>query len=322
MKGSMAPMYKILLFTAVLFFSLLGAGSAGDQKLSLMLDWFPNVDHLPIYLAKERGFFERAGIAVDIVSPSDTADALKLSAAGRIDLAVSYQPQAIIAASGGLTVKVIGRLVSHPLTTLLYLEDGGINRPSDLSGEKIGYTVPGLMDRLLAAFARINGIEDYTPVHVGFAIVPSLTAGKVAAVMGPFKTYETVTLRQRGYRAGIFELEKWGIPDYDELIFICGPSVLAQKAAAVSAFSAAVQAGIDAAQEDPEESLRAYFRQLPDADRQTESAAFALTLPYYARSQKSDPQRWQRFADFALRHGLIEQPVNVRGLLPEAEPSG
>jgi putative hydroxymethylpyrimidine transport system substrate-binding protein len=310
-------MKKRFLVAAFLLCSFFASGSAGAaEKLTLMLDWFPNVDHLPIYLARERGFFDRAGINIDIVSPSDTADALKLAAAGKVDLAVSYQPQAVIAAAGGLPVKVVGRLVAHPLTTLLYLEDTGLTGPKDLSGKRIGYTVPGLMDVLLKAFAGINGIEDYTPVHVGFAIVPSLTSGKVAAVMGPFKTYETVTLEQRGYRAGIFELEKWGIPDYDELIFVCGPAALEAKKDAISAFSAVVQAGIEAARDDPDKALSDYFRQLPEVDRKTETEAFARTLPYFAATQRSELPRWQRFADFSLRHGLIQRPVRVERLFP------
>jgi putative hydroxymethylpyrimidine transport system substrate-binding protein len=315
-------MKNILLIAALVLCSLFAPCSAGAEKLTLMLDWFPNVDHLPIYLARERGLFDRAGLRVDIVSPSDTADALKLAAAGKVDIAVSYQPQAVIAAAAGLPVKVVGRLVVHPLTTLLYLEKSGLTGPGDLSGKKIGYTVPGLMDELLNAFARINGIEDYTAVHVGFAIIPSLTSGKVAAVMGPFKTYETVTLEQRGYKAGFFELEKWGIPDYDELIFVCGPAALKAKKDAIFAFSNAVQAGIDAARADPSTALSDYLRQLPEADRKTETEAFARTLPYFAVTQQYDLRRWQRFADFSLRHGLIKRAVKTERLFPDVAQSG
>ena len=50
-----------------------------------MLDWFPNVDHLPIYVAREKGYFREAGIEVKILSPSDTSDALKLAVAGQVD---------------------------------------------------------------------------------------------------------------------------------------------------------------------------------------------------------------------------------------------
>jgi putative hydroxymethylpyrimidine transport system substrate-binding protein len=302
-------------FLFVVLLSVAAANPAAAQKLTLMLDWFPNVDHLPVYTAAQKGYFQEAGLEVEILSPSETTDGLKLAAAGRVDLAVSYQPQATIAAAAGLPVHVVGRLVAHPLTTLLFLKDSGIQAPADLSGRPIGYTVPGLMDVLLAAFAKVNAVEDYQAVNVGFAIVQSLSAGRVDAVMGPFKTYETVEMAHRGLKAGYFELEKYGIPDYDELIFVCGPQTLEKRRAEVEAFVAAVARGIAAVREDSTEALELYFKAVPDADRRTETEALALTLPYFADDQQLDSPRWQRFADFALAHGLIETPVDVNRLL-------
>jgi putative hydroxymethylpyrimidine transport system substrate-binding protein len=285
------------------------------EEMTLMLDWFPNVDHLPIYVAKEKGFFAEEEIDLAIVSPSDTADALKLAVAGQVDLAVSYEPQTIIAAAQGLPVRVVGRLVAHPLTTLLYLEERGYTKPADLSGQAIGYTVPGLMDVLLEAFARRNGIVDYTPVNVGFNIVPALTSGQVAAVMGPFKTYETVTMAAKGLAAAYFELEAWGIPAYDELIFICGTRTLTTRPDRLAGFRRAVARGLEEAHTRPEASLQAYFRAVPDVDKVIEQAAFERTRPYFARTQEIDPRRWQAFADFALDNGLIDRAVDVKGLL-------
>ncbi|MDJ0810768.1 MAG: ABC transporter substrate-binding protein [Desulfobacterales bacterium] len=300
-----------MLLLAVAFTSPANAG----EKLSLMLDWFPNVDHLPIYVAQEKGYFREAGIEVEILSPSDTSDALKLAVAGQVDLAVSYQPQTIIAAAEGLDVRVVGRLVEHPLTTLLFLKEKGFKAPSELSGRTIGYTVPGLMDVLMQAFARINGIANVRLVNVGFTIVPALTSGQVDAVMGPFKTYETVTMAAKGIEAGYFELENWGIPDYDELIFICGTQTLANKPAAVRAFAQAVARGIAFQQEDAEAALGLYFQALPDADREIETAAYKLTRPYFAGSQTLEAARWETFAAFALEHGLIPRAVDVKPLL-------
>jgi putative hydroxymethylpyrimidine transport system substrate-binding protein len=289
--------------------------AAAGEKLALMLDWFPNVDHLPIYVAQEKGYFREAGIDLKILSPSDTSDGLKLAVAGQVDLAVSYEPQTIIAAAQGLDVRVVGRLIEHPLTTLLFLKEKGFNQPSELSGRTIGYTVPGLMDVLMHAFARINGIKDYRLVNVGFTIVPALTSGQVDAVMGPFKTYETVTMAAKGLETAYFELEKWGIPDYDELIFICGPKTLQKKKAAVQAFAAAVARGIAFQKANPDEALALYFQTVPEADRETEAAAYKLTRPFFAAHQTLETERWQAFADFALKYELITGPVDVKPLL-------
>ena len=307
-------MKKILLALGLI---LALAAPARADKLTLMLDWFPNVDHLPIYLAREKGYFQDAGLEVEILSPSETTDGLKLAAAGRVDLAVSYQPQATIAASRGLPLKVVGRLVAHPLTTLLFLRSSGIQTPSDLAGRRIGYTVPGVMDVLLAAFAKVNGIGEYQPVNVGFAIVQSLTAGQVDAVMGPFKTYETVEMAHRGLATGYFELERYGLPDYDELVFVCGENVLVNRRAEVGAFVAAVARAIGEARQAPEAALDSYMKAVPEADRRTEAEALALTLPYFADHQQLEAARWQRFADFAKAHGLIEGTVDVATLLAE-----
>ena len=307
---------KRLLIILAVFLTIIWASSGlAAQKLTLILDWFPNVDHLPIYVGRHQGFFAAEGLEIEIFSPSGTSDALKLTASGKVDLAVSYEPQTIIAAARGLDVVVIGRLIEHPLTTLLFLKDKGIKIPSDLEGKKIGYTVPGLMDVLLDAFAKLNGIQRYEAINVGFAIVQSLTAGKVDAVMGPFKTYETVIMAHKGYEVGYFELEKWGIPDYDELVFVTSKKTLNKKQASMKAFQRVIGRSIEYVRKNPETALKNYLKEVPEADSKTETAAFQLTLPYYATRQKLDVKRWQQFADFALQYGLIEKKVDVTDIL-------
>jgi putative hydroxymethylpyrimidine transport system substrate-binding protein len=307
---------KRLLIILAVFLTIIWASSGlAAQKLTLILDWFPNVDHLPIYVGRHQGFFAAEGLEIEIFSPSGTSDALKLTASGKVDLAVSYEPQTIIAAARGLDVVVIGRLIEHPLTTLLFLKDKGIKIPSDLEGKKIGYTVPGLMDVLLDAFAKLNGIQRYEAINVGFAIVQSLTAGKVDAVMGPFKTYETVIMAHKGYEVGYFELEKWGIPDYDELIFVTSKRTLNKNETYMKAFQRVIGRSIEYVRKNPETALKNYLKEVPEADSKTETAAFQLTLPYYATRQKLDVSRWQQFADFALQYGLIEKKVEVTDVL-------
>ena len=306
---------KIIFSLTILVILSASPGLLAGQKLTLMLDWFPNIDHLPIYVAQEQHFFAENNLEVKIISPTETSDALKLAASGKVDIAVSYEPQTVIAAAGGIKIIAFGRLIEHPLTTLLFLKNKGIEKPVDLEGKKIGYTVPGLMDVMLKAFAKINGVREYTPVNVGFTIIPSLAAGKVEAVMGPFKTYETVIMKHKGYQAGFFELEKFGIPDYDELIFVCSERTLKKKEAHLRTFSQIIGQAIRFIRTNPEKALELYFEALPEADRKLEAEAFKLTKPYYAQSQQPDVYQWQLFCDFAHQYGLIQNRVNAKNLL-------
>ncbi|WP_321495656.1 ABC transporter substrate-binding protein [uncultured Desulfobacter sp.] len=303
------------IFSLALMIFIMFCGTASAQKLVLMLDWFPNVDHMPVYVAEKSGYFAQQDLEVEILAPSETSDALKLAAAGQVDLAVSYEPQTIMAADAGLDVKAVAPLVVKPLTTLMFL-DKSIKTPADLSGKKIGYTVPGLMDMLLKGFADINGITDYTPVNVGFTILPALASKQVSAIMGPFKTYETVTIRQQGVEPYIFELEKYGIPEYEELIFAAGSATLRKKENAVKAFVLAVHKALVYIQKNPDKALALYFKALPEVDKETETKAFALTAPNFAApGQVSDPEKWQAFIDFSLKYGLIKNTVNPRDLI-------
>lgn len=287
----------------------------GAEKLSVMLDWFPNVDHLPIYVAQEEGYFKEVGLEVEIIAPSETSDSLKLAMAGKVDIAVGYQPQTIMAAAEGLNLKAVGRLVGHPLTTLLFLEDRGFKSPKDLEGKKIGYTVPGMMDLIMEAFAKENGIDKYEAINVGFTIVPSLVSGQVDAVMGPFKTYEVVTMAHKGLKAAYFELETHGIPPYDELIFLVSPKTWETKKEAITAFCDSVQRAIDRSRADGEGALALYLRALPEVEKNVERDAFFATLPYFADSQEGDLKRWQDFATFALSSGLIDTEVDPSAIL-------
>ncbi|MHC4459232.1 MAG: ABC transporter substrate-binding protein [Planctomycetota bacterium] len=303
----MTKKYLLILFSGLLVITFASSIYAAQR--------FSNVDHLPIYVAHQQGFFSEEGMEIKILSPSETSDALKLAASGHVDIAVSYEPQTIIAADRGLNIVAFGRLIEHPLTTLLFLKGRGIKTPKDLEGKKIGYTVPGLMDVLLEAFAKLNHIEQYSAINVGFSIVQSLTAGKVDAIMGPFKTYETVIMAQKGYEVGYFELENWGIPDYDELIFVTSVKAMKKNQAAMMTFRRVIDRAIAYVRANPTKALEYYFKAVPEADRKTESNAFKLTLPYYAHTQILDMKRWQQFADFALKYGLIEKPVDVKSVL-------
>ncbi|MEH6361739.1 MAG: ABC transporter substrate-binding protein, partial [Amylibacter sp.] len=101
-----------------LMFTMAAPVMAAD-KMTLLLDWFVNPDHGPIIVAQEKGYFAEQGLEVEIIAPADPADPPKLVAAGRGDLAISYQPSLHLQIAEGLPLKRVGTLVATPLNCLL-----------------------------------------------------------------------------------------------------------------------------------------------------------------------------------------------------------
>lgn len=97
-------------------------GSATNpQPFTLSLDWYVNPDHAGIYSALERGYFRQAGLEVQPQVPSDPSAPIKEVAAGRADLAVSYEPEVLLARDRGLDVEAVAAVVNRPLTSLISL---------------------------------------------------------------------------------------------------------------------------------------------------------------------------------------------------------
>ncbi len=106
---------------AVLVLALLLAGcgekeqSTGSTRekepFTLVLDYFPNADHAGIYAALAAGDFDRAGLDVKIQTPPDPSAPLKLLSAGRADLAVSYEPELLLARDKGAQLVSVAAMV-------------------------------------------------------------------------------------------------------------------------------------------------------------------------------------------------------------------
>ncbi|MCP5458899.1 MAG: ABC transporter substrate-binding protein [Gammaproteobacteria bacterium] len=93
---------RLLLALLVLFSAAATAAADKPEKLTVLLDWFVNPDHAPLVVALEKGFFAKQNLDVDLIAPADPNDPPKLVAAGKADIALSYQPQLHIQINQGL----------------------------------------------------------------------------------------------------------------------------------------------------------------------------------------------------------------------------
>jgi putative hydroxymethylpyrimidine transport system substrate-binding protein len=288
---------------------------AGSKQLELMLDYFPNADHAGIYAAQAGGHFEQAGLDVAIRQPPDPAAPIKQVAAGRVDLAISYEPELLRARDQGLHVVSVGAIVQEPLTSIISLPNAKIAKPADLEGKTVGtagidYQTAYLRTVLAEAGVAADSVKER---NVGFGLTPALLTGKVDAVLGAFWNYEGTELRLAGKKPRIIRIEDAGVPSYNELVLVANEDALERDADKIRAFIGALSRGTRDLRENPAEGIDGLLEANPDLDPALQRAVVDVTLPlFFAPRGKpfgwQDPEQWDAFSAWMKDNGLLEQP--------------
>jgi putative hydroxymethylpyrimidine transport system substrate-binding protein len=305
--------------------------SGERQSFSLTLDFYPNPDHAGIYMAQKLGYFEEAGLDLSIETPSEPAAPLKQLAAGRTDLAISYEPEVALAREQGLDVVAVGALVNRPLTSLIWLKESGIKGVGDLKDKTVATAGIPYQDAFLKTIlARVNLTpEDVKAVNVGFGLLPALVGGSAQAMLGGYSNVEGVDLRERGKAPVVTPVDKLGVPTYDELVFVANRGKLEEDPEKFRLFLAALQRSTGAAAENPGAATKAITEANPDLEPKLAAAEVKATLPLLsARTANQpygymDPKEWEAFAGWMRDNDLIDSLPQTSELLDNSYlPSG
>ena len=282
------------------------------KKLTVMLDWFVNPDHAVLVVAQEKGFFATQDLVVELQTPADPNDPPKLAAAGKVNLAVTYQPQLHIHINAGLPIKRIGTLVATPLNSLVALKDGPVKTLADLKGRKIGYSVGGFEEALLKTLlAKVNlKLEDVTLVNVNFSLSPALLSGQVDAVIGAFRNFELNQMELAKKPGRAFYPEEEGVPPYDELVLVAARDQLTDPR--LGRFMTALEQATLYLLNHPDEAWKAFIEKHQDLNDELNRRAWRDTLPRLARRPGAlDEARYKRFAQFLAKQGVITVALPV-----------
>ena len=283
------------------------APAAATDKITLLLDWFVNPDHGPIIIAEEKGYFKDAGLDVEVIAPADPADPPKLVAAGRAELAISYQPQLHLQVAEGLPLMRVGTLVATPLNCLLVLADGPVKSIADLRGGKVGFSVAGVEEALLTTILERNGVglDEIDLVNVNWSLSPSLMSGQVDAVIGAFRNFELNQMDIEGVKGRCFYLEEEGLPAYDELIYIANRDSMNKDV--IRRFLQSTELATQYIINHPQESWDIFKSTAKELDDELNKRAWVDTLPRLAlRPAALDAGRYVRFEAFLKDAGLLK----------------
>lgn len=294
-------------------FLLLATPVMALDKFTVLLDWFVNPDHGPIIIAQEKGYFAEQGLEVEIIAPADPSDPPKLVAAGKGDLAISYQTSQHLHVAEGLPLLRVGTLIATPLNCLLVLKNGPIKKIADLQGSKIGFSVAGVEEVLLTAVLGKHGVslDSVELVNVNFSLSPSLMSKQVDAVIGAYRNFELNQMEIEGIEGRCFYIEEEGVPTYDELIYVAHSELM--EVAKIRRFLRATELATQFIVNNPQESWEIFRSTAAELDDELNAMAWVDTLPRFAlRPEALDEGRYQRFEQFLSESGLIEgqRPVS------------
>lgn len=287
--------------------------AAKTEKLTVILDWFPNPDHAPLIIAKQQGFFKAQGLDVELIGPADPTDPPKLVAAGKADIGITYEPDLIQQIDHGLPLLGIGNLIDKPLNCLVVLNSSGIKNISDLKGKRIGSSTGGLTKTLIKVMLERAGLkqDDVEFINVKYNITQALLSRQVDAINGAMRNFEVPQLDLMGHKVTAFFPEEYGIPTYSELVFIIKNTNTHDKR--LPKFLAAVREGVRYLDEHPKETWAAFAKAYPEANNPVNHEAWFATKPYFDESPATfDIDEWDRFIKFMKQNNLIknEYPVS------------
>ncbi len=286
----------------------------------IVLDFYPNPNHVPLVVAREQGLFRETGVEVELVVPSDPSAPAKLVALRGAELGLTPQFNYLLARDGGLPLLAVGALIDGGLGGLLVLEESGIRSLADLRGRKIGYALEPLEPLLWRTMLAQAGLgpRGYTLVYTGLATLPALLSGAVTAI-GAFRNYEPIAAELSDFTPRFFPQEEHGVPDTYELLFIVHPQVLRERGEEVRAVLRALAEAVRRTRENPEGAFALFLRAFPELEDELNRRSFALTLPLYADGLRHDDQdRWRAAEEFLWANGLLRRRLPLEELYSSA----
>jgi putative hydroxymethylpyrimidine transport system substrate-binding protein len=299
------------------------SGGQATTNTTVLLDWFPNPDHIALYLAQKDGDFTKQHLNVTFQSPSNSTDALKLVSLGQVPLAISYEPETIVAATDNLNVTAVAAMIPTSLNSLIISGKSGVSSPAGLKGKTVGTDGDPTSAQMLKAVLKKYSLplSQIKLVTVNEGLVPAMVSNKVSAIISGYRNVEAIQLGSLGLKPKVYPVDTQGVPNYDELVIIANKTKLASDPAyrtTVKEFLAGLALGASAAQASPSAALAALS---PVAKGY--SPALLKKMVYATAPLLKNPagfgtmsvSQWQSFANWMHSDGLITKQVQASSVL-------
>lgn len=294
------------------------------EKVTVMLDWYPNALHSFLYVAEEKGYFEEEGLDVEFQFPANTTDPLNLAAANKVDIGIYYQPDVILArANQDVKVKSVASIVREPLNHVVFLGEQTFESPKELEGQTVGYPGTEISESIVQTIVEDDGgdFDKVNLVDVGFDLGTALISEEATAVAGMFVNHEVPLLEHQDYKVNFFNPADYGVPNYHEVIAVTSDATWEKDEEKIRKFWNAAMKGYDFVLEHPEDSLEILLANQNEENFPLEIEVETASLDILLQKMESedgfgsqDKESWHETAEWLKEIELIEEIPNLDDL--------
>ena len=309
-----------ILLVMVMAFSLAACGGSGTSEegsegelteITFVLDWTPNTNHTGLYVAQADGYFEEAGLKVEIVQPPEGGAEL-LVGSGEAEFAVSFQDSMMPAIIGenAIPIEAVAALIQHNTSGIISRAGEGMDRPAGMEGKKYATWDLDLEKATIKQVVEKDG-GDFNKVE----LIPSTVTDEVSALQSNSVDAIWIFYGWAGVAAEVAGLET----DYDPVFDFYTPVIIgnkdwmAENPDITKAFLGAVKKGYEFAIEDPEGAADILLEAAPELDKELVYASQEYLKDEYKAEVEQwgyiDPVRWNAFYNWVNENGLSETEI-------------
>jgi ABC-type nitrate/sulfonate/bicarbonate transport system substrate-binding protein len=322
---------KRLLLTAgwlVMLVGLVGAcqSAAGQQapaetktltEVEVMLDWVPNTNHTGLFVAQDKGWYEEAGLKVNIIQPGETA-VEQVVAAGSAGFGVSYQEAVTLARAEGVPIVSVAAVIQHNTSGFASRAEEGITRPKEFEGKTYGSFGSPVEQPILDLLMSCDGgdVSQVEFVDTGFADFMAVTERDIDFAW-IFYGWDGVNAQLKGVALNVVMLNEWQecVPDYYTPVIITSEKLIQEQPDVGKAFVSATARGYEFAITNPDEAAEILLKAAPESDPELIKASQKwLSEQYQADAAQWGIQSetvWQRYADWLFEQGILSQQLEA-----------
>lgn len=322
---SQRSLVLVLLIAVAIFAGACGSAPAEDlTSVKLLLDWVPNTNHTGIFVAQEKGYFEDAGLEVQIIQPGEVY-AEQAVAGGAADFGISFQESVCLARAEGAPIVSVAAVVQHNTSGFASLASTGVDDPADFEGLRYGgwgspYEAPTLRALMECSGADFSSLDMVT---TGFSDpIAMLSEGQVDLVW-IFYGWQGIQAELQGIDLDIVMMKDYldCVPDYYTPVVIASESKLVEEPEVVSAMLEALSRGYEFAAEDPDGAADILLEAAPELDAGLVRTSQRWISAYYiAEASQWGEQKmsiWQEYVGWMVEEGIVGDPIAVEDAFTE-----